>query len=190
MTDINGQVRPGSPEERHEPTRHGAAKAVPDPALLPIVELLFFAYRDFISDPDAILSEYGFGRAHHRVLHFVTRSPGLRVADLLDILKITKQSLARVLKQLIDDGFIEQKAGEEDRRERHLYATAKGRNLASRLAGPQTERIAEALREAGPGLEAGLRAFLFGMITAAERGRVEQLLDPPARPENTGGAPS
>ena len=176
--------------EPAERSKDRLAKAVPDPALLPIVELLFFAYRDFISDPDAILSEYGFGRAHHRVLHFVTRSPGLCVADLLDILKITKQSLARVLKQLIDDGFIEQKAGLEDRRERHLYATAKGRNLAARLAGPQTERIAQALREAGPELEAGLRTFLFGMITAAERGRVEQLLDSQARPRLTGGSTS
>ena len=76
-----------------------------------LIELLFFAYRDFISDPDAILAKSNFGRAHHRVLHFVDRNPGLTVADLLDILKITKQSLARVLKELVDSGFIEQRTG-------------------------------------------------------------------------------
>ena len=84
----------------------------PDPQLITFVELLFFAYRDFTREADAVLAEFGLGRAHHRVLHFVNRHPGLRVADLLDILKITKQSLARVLKQLVDEGWIVQKAGE------------------------------------------------------------------------------
>ena len=91
------------------------------------IELLFFAYRDFTSDPDAVLAAYGFGRAHHRVVHFVNRNPGIRVADLLDILKITKQSLGRVLKQLIDGGFIEQVQGPQDRRQRLLYPTEAGR---------------------------------------------------------------
>ena len=95
-----------------------------------IIELLFFAYRDFTSDPDQILADYGFGRAHHRVLHFVNRMPGLTVAELLDVLKITKQSLARVLKQLIDTGYIVQVQGPRDRRQRELYPTAKGRALA------------------------------------------------------------
>ena len=99
----------------------------------PIIELLFFAYRDFISDPDAVLVAYGFGRAHHRVIHFVNRHPGIRVADLLDILKITKQSLGRVLKQLVDGGFIEQVPGPQDRRQRLLYPTEAGRALALRL---------------------------------------------------------
>ena len=102
--------------------------------LVACVELLFFAYRDFTGGPDAVLEEYGFGRAHHRVLHFVHRNPGLRVADLLDILKITKQSLARVLKQLIDKGFIMQRAGNDDRRERRLFVTAKGSRLAEKLS--------------------------------------------------------
>ena len=88
-----------------------------------LIELLFFAYRDFISDPDAILGPIGFGRAHHRVVHFVNRRPGLTVAELLDVLKITKQSLARVLKQLIDTGYIVQVTGPTDRRQRQLYAT-------------------------------------------------------------------
>ncbi len=84
--------------------------------LLEFVELFFFAYRDFVSDPDRILEEFGFGRAHHRVIHFVGRNPNIRVANLLNILKITKQSLGRVLKQLVDEGYIEQKAGTKDRR--------------------------------------------------------------------------
>src|SRR6202165_1636528 len=99
-----------------------------------VIELLFFAYRDFISDPDDVLARFGFGRAHHRVLHFVNRNPGMKVADLLDILKITRQSLGRVLKQLIDEGYVEQKEGANDRRQRLLFATPKGAALALRLA--------------------------------------------------------
>ena len=142
------------------------------------MELLFFAYRDFTADPDTVLSKYGFGRAHHRVLHFVNRNPGLRVADLLDILKITKQSLARVLKQLVDEGFIIQEAGQSDRRERRLYATQKGIRLADRLAELQVERIRAALRSAGPGADETTRRFLFAMISEDERERVQKLIGP------------
>src|ERR687889_831583 len=88
-----------------------------------LIELFFFAYRDFVSDPDRILDEYGFGRAHHRVLHFVSRNPGLTIAELLDILAITKQSLNRVLKELVAQDFIEARAGAQDRRQRRLHAT-------------------------------------------------------------------
>ena len=114
-----------------------------------IIELFFFAYRDFTSDPDQILADYGFGRAHHRVLHFVNRRPGLTVAELLDVLKITKQSLARVLKQLIDTDHIVQLQGPRDRRQRELYPTAKGRALALALARPQSRRIRAALEDSG-----------------------------------------
>src|SRR6202451_386973 len=76
-----------------------------------LIELLFFAYRDFVGDPDDVLATLGFGRAHHRVLHFINRNPGMKVADLLDVLKITKQSLGRVLKQLVDDGYVTQREG-------------------------------------------------------------------------------
>src|SRR6516162_7559581 len=100
-----------------------------------LIELLFFAYRDFVSDPDEVLAKLGFGRAHHRVLHFVNRNPGMKVAELLDVLKITKQSLGRVLKQLIDEGYIVQKEGASDRRQRLLYVTAAGEALAMKLAG-------------------------------------------------------
>jgi DNA-binding MarR family transcriptional regulator len=129
-----------------------------------IIELLFFAYRDFVGDADQELEAFGFGRAHHRVMHFVYRYPGLKVADLLDVLRITKQSLGRVLKQLLDEGYIVQKAGNNDRRQRLLYATAKGEALVTKLAGLQTERLNRALRGIEPaGLEA-IEKFLRAMI--------------------------
>src|SRR6202012_5703596 len=129
-----------------------------------IIELLFFAYRDFVGDADHELEAFGFGRAHHRVIHFVYRYPGLKVADLLDVLRITKQSLGRVLKQLLDEGYIVQKAGNNDRRQRLLFATAKGEALVTKLAGLQTERLNSALRGIEPaGLEA-VKQFLRAMI--------------------------
>src|ERR1700758_1719326 len=129
-----------------------------------IIELLFFAYRDFVGDADQELEAFGFGRAHHRVLHFVHRYPGLKVADLLDVLRITKQSLGRVLKQLLDEGYIVQKAGNNDRRQRLLYATPKGEALVDRLAGLQTTRINRALEEIGPSGTETVRRFLRAMI--------------------------
>jgi len=129
-----------------------------------IIELLFFAYRDFVGDADHELEAFGFGRAHHRVMHFVHRYPGLKVADLLDVLRITKQSLGRVLKQLLDEGYIVQKAGSNDRRQRLLFATPKGEALVGKLAGLQTERLNRALRGIEPaGLET-IRQFLRAMI--------------------------
>jgi DNA-binding MarR family transcriptional regulator len=141
-----------------------------------IIELLFFAYRDFVSDPDDVLAKFGFGRAHHRVLHFVNRNPGMKVAELLHILNITKQSLGRVLKQLIDQGYVEQKEGANDRRQRLLYATPKGEALAMKLAGLQTERIARALGELGPGAHEAACRFLTAMIDADDRDSVQQLI--------------
>jgi DNA-binding MarR family transcriptional regulator len=129
-----------------------------------IIELLFFAYRDFVGDADHELEAFGFGRAHHRVLHFVYRYPGLKVADLLEVLRITKQSLGRVLKQLLDEGYIVQKAGNNDRRQRLLFATAKGEALVARLAGLQTARLNRALREVGPAGTDAIRQFLRAMI--------------------------
>ena len=129
-----------------------------------IIELLFFAYRDFVGDADHVLEEFGFGRAHHRVVHFVTRYPGLKVADLLDVLRITKQSLGRVLKQLLDEGYIVQQAGDVDRRQRLLFATAKGESLVTKLAGLQTARINRALEGMNPVAAEGARLFLLGMI--------------------------
>ena len=137
-----------------------------------VIELLFFAYRDFIGDPDDVLSKLGFGRAHHRVLHFVNRNPGMKVAELLDILKITKQSLGRVLKQLIDQGYVVQKEGANDRRQRLLYVTPKGETLAMKLAGLQTARIAHALAELGPNAHEAACRFLTAMINADHRDSV------------------
>lgn len=114
-----------------------------------LVELLFFAYRDFVSDPDEILEGLEFGRAHHRVLHFVGRDPGMMVANLLDILKITKQSLARVLKELIDKGYVFQREGEQDRRQRLLYLTQQGETLRQKLIAPQIARFQRAAAETG-----------------------------------------
>ena len=156
--------------ERAEPAAT-AAEPVWD-----IIELLFFAYRDFVGDPDEVLSRLTFGRAHHRVLHFVNRNPGMKVADLLDILNITKQSLGRVLKQLVDQGYVLQKEGAQDRRQRLLYVTAKGEALALKLAGLQTERINRAFGELGPGAHEAARRFLTAMIDADNREGVLRLI--------------
>jgi DNA-binding MarR family transcriptional regulator len=161
-----------------------------DPALAgepawDIIELLFFAYRDFVADADDVLAGYGFGRAHHRVLHFVYRHPGMKVADLLDILRITKQSLGRVLKQLIDQEFVEQKEGANDRRQRLLFVTPKGEALALQLAGLQTTRIARALAELGPGSHEAARRFLIAMINTESRDGVLRLM---ARADRIRGA--
>ena len=135
-----------------------------------LIELFFFAYRDFVGDPDRMLAEYGFGRAHHRVLHFVSRRPGLPVAELLDILRITKQSLNRVLKELVERGHVEVRAGTADRRQRLLHPTESGRDLSERLARLQTRRIERALA-GDPDLEEAARRFLGAMIDEAARGR-------------------
>ncbi len=152
------------------------SRASPHGGVLELIELLFFAYRDFVSDPDAILAEYGFGRAHHRVLHFVNRNPGLTVADLLDILNITKQSLGRVLKQLIDSGHIEQQPGPQDRRQRLLFTTEKGRMLAARLCEPQSRRIQAALQHLDPRARRTVADFLFAMINESEQSTAARLV--------------
>ncbi|MGU3536758.1 MarR family winged helix-turn-helix transcriptional regulator [Methylobacterium sp. A54F] len=156
-----------------------------------LIELLFFAYRDFVGDPDRILAEYGFGRAHHRVLHFVDRYPGLTIAELLDILRITKQSLNRVLKDLIEQGYIAQKTGTSDRRQRLLYCTDRGAGLARDLTRVQVRRVARALSEPD-GIQAqtqapaqtpdqgsaqtSAHAFLLAMIEPDERAAVRRLM--------------
>jgi DNA-binding MarR family transcriptional regulator len=146
-----------------------------------LIELFFFAYRDFVGDPDRILADYGFGRAHHRVLHFVDRQRGLTIAELLDILKITKQSLNRVLKELIEKGFIEQRTGTADRRQRLLFTTRTGHELARRLANLQTRRIMRALAERPEATRAAAVGFLLAMIEPADRAEVERLAAGPRR---------
>ncbi len=179
MTDINEHVRrPDATTPSASSALNKAARedAQADAALLELAELLFFAYHEFTCEPDKILAEIGFGRAHHRVLHFVNRHAGLRVADLLEILKITKQSLGRVLKQLVDEGYITQQAGKTDRRERLLTATARGRELAERLARPQLVRIARALEASGAESRFHVDNFLSKIINEADRAQVSQLL--------------
>lgn len=178
MTDVHAPIAETAKPDAgsRAGTLDATAPALTQTELVSFVELLFFAYRDFTGEADAVLFDLGLGRAHHRVLHFVNRHPGLRVIDLLDILKITKQSLARVLKTLVDDGFIEQRAGRSDRRERLLFTTEKGRVLAWRLSGLQAERVRQALADAGPGASEAVKGFLSGMIAPDERAHIGSLL--------------
>ncbi len=134
------------------------------------MELLFYAYRDFVAEPDAILAEYGFGRAHHRVIYFVGRHPEITVSELLDILKITKQSLSRVLSQLIREELVIQRPGPKDRRQRLLELTPKGNEMERRLSESQRARIARAYREAGAEAVGGFRKVIKGMINETDRG--------------------
>lgn len=132
------------------------------------IELLFFAYRDFTAEPDAILARYGFGRAHHRVIHFVGRHPQMTVSELLAILHITKQSLSRVLGQLVRQEFIVQQRGAPDRRQRLLGLTPQGRDLERQLSEPQRARIANAFRKAGPQAVEGFRKVMLEIVASDE----------------------
>ena len=149
-----------------------------DAPMYELIELLFFAYRDFVGDADRLLESYGFGRAHHRVLYFVSRRPGLTIAELLEILRITKQSLNRVLRELIEKNFIEARAGALDRRQRELYATPDGESLALRLAEVQTRRFTAALQALGPAGRQWATRFLKAMIDPQDL-REQATLDGP-----------
>ncbi len=146
-----------------------------------LIELLFFAYRDFVGDADRLLETYGFGRAHHRVLHFVTRRPGLTIAELLDILRITKQSLNRVLKELLDKGYVESRAGLADRRQRQLYPTPAGTALALDIARLQSQRFARVFDGSSATARDDTIAFLLAMIDPSERDKVAALVASGAR---------
>lgn len=135
-----------------------------DEQLLQGIELMFFAYRGFTSDPDRILEEYGYGRAHHRAVHFINRRSGLTVNDLIAILGVTKQSLNRVLRQLIEDGLVESRIGREDKRQRNLYLTETGKALEAELSTAQQARVRQAYSAAGPEAVQGFRAVLENMI--------------------------
>jgi DNA-binding MarR family transcriptional regulator len=147
-----------------------------DEEIVSLIELLFFAYRDFTSDPDAILAEWGFGRAHHRVVHFVGRNPGMTVAQLLSILGITKQSLGRVLRDLVERDLVYQRAGDLDRRQRLLFLTKEGESLRIRLMAPQAKRIIRALSEAGEETEPSYRKVLYHLISPENRNGVSDWL--------------
>src|SRR4029450_8240440 len=159
-----------------------------DTETVALIELLFFAYRDFVSDPDALLEQLGFGRAHHRVVHFVGRDPGMTVAQLLDILRITKQSLGRVLKDLIDEGYVFQKEGETDRRQRLLHLTEAGEELRQRLMAPQMSRIRRAVSEASGNGSSSMRDILYHLISPENRESVSDSIDGAGKSEEkTGG---
>ncbi|WP_119389476.1 MarR family winged helix-turn-helix transcriptional regulator [Taklimakanibacter lacteus] len=153
-----------------------SGRDVGDEEIVSLIELLFFAYRDFTSDPDAILAEWGFGRAHHRVVHFVGRNPGMTVAQLLGILGITKQSLGRVLRDLIEKDLVYQRPGDLDRRQRLLFLTREGEALRLKLMAPQGERIIRALSEAGEKTEPSYRTVLYHLISPENRRAVSDWL--------------
>jgi DNA-binding MarR family transcriptional regulator len=158
MADVKAPQRPAVLDE--EELRRG-------------MELLFYAYRDFTAEPDEILATYGFGRAHHRVIYFVGRNPRITVTELLAILRITKQSLSRVLGQLVREGFIVQHPGPRDRRQRLLELTDKGATLERMLSEPQRRRIAAAYRDAGPAAIAAFRDVMVGIMNADTRRRIK-----------------
>jgi DNA-binding MarR family transcriptional regulator len=133
------------------------------------IEVLFFAYRDFTADPDRLLAERGYGRAHHRAIHFIRHRPGITVAGLIETLAVTKQSLNRVLRQLIEDGLVVQTVGDVDRRQRLLYLTDEGQALEASLSQPQRERLRAAYLDAGPEAVAGFREVLHRMMDDGAR---------------------
>lgn len=141
------------------------------------IELMYFAYRAFTADPDRILEERAYGRAHHRAIHFINRRTGLTVNELIDLLGVTKQSLNRVLRQLVEDGLVESRVGVEDRRHRNLYLTAAGRDLEQELSAAQRRRMRSAYSNAGPEAVAGFRKVLEQMIDPDLRERVIGWLD-------------
>lgn len=138
------------------------------------IELLFYAYRDFTFESDQQLKDYQLGRAHHRALYFIGRHPGQTVGNLLSIVKVTKQSISRVLKDLIEQGYVEQKSGARDRRERRLELTEKGKKFEHELTDRQSRRFARAYRETGAEAVEGFRKVLLGLLDPVERAEVEK----------------
>ncbi|MGR3570254.1 MarR family winged helix-turn-helix transcriptional regulator [Brevirhabdus sp.] len=150
----------------HPPRAQGgeALLFLTDEQLRKGIEAMFFAYRGFTADPDRILAEHAYGRAHHRAIHFINRTPGTTVNNLLDILGVTKQSLNRVLRSLIEDGLVESRVGTRDKRERHMYLTEKGVALEQKISAAQRRRMRGAFRAAGPEAVAGFRQVLEAMM--------------------------
>jgi DNA-binding MarR family transcriptional regulator len=141
------------------------------------IEAMFFAYRGFTADPDRILSDMAYGRAHHRAVHFIHRSPGGTVNNLLAILGVTKQSLNRVLRALVQDGLVRSEVGKRDKRERHLYLTEAGEALERTLSDAQRDRMRAAYRAAGPEAVTGFRQVLEAMMDEDMRNRYDALKD-------------
>jgi len=142
------------------------------PPMYDLIELMFFAYRDLVTDTDHMLAALGFGRAHHRLLHFVARYPGLTIAELLDILQVTKQSLNRVLKDMADRNYIEIRSGINDRRQRQLYPTARGEVLAREIVLLQSRRFARSFGSLPEGARPQAQAFLLSMVDPGRRAKI------------------
>jgi DNA-binding MarR family transcriptional regulator len=159
------------------PTRSEQLLFLTDDQLRQGIELMFFAYRGFTADPDRILEARGYGRAHHRAIHFINRRPGLTVNELLDILGVTKQSLNRVLRQLVDDRLVDSRIGLVDRRQRNLYLTDAGQALERELSEAQRRRMRAAFSNAGPEAVIGFRRVLEEMIDPELRERVLGAID-------------
>ncbi len=153
------------PDGRNTSAHHGESLLfLTDEQLRQGIEAMFFAYRGFTADPDRILADMAYGRAHHRAIHFINRAPGTTVNNLLNILGVTKQSLNRVLRTLIDQGLVESKVGKIDKRERHLFLTEEGHKLEQALSDAQRARMRSAFRDAGPEAVAGFRTVLEAMM--------------------------
>jgi len=174
MPDVKGELRTGEPRSP-APTPAGANLLyLREEEIRAAQDLLFFAYRDFTRAADEVLEGMDMGRAHHRALHYIGRNPGIAVSDLLAILRITKQSLARVLSALVDQGYVTLQQGHSDRRQRLLTLTESGRELERRLFERQRERLAAAYREAGPGAVDGFRRVMRGIMDEAARAYVDR----------------
>lgn len=171
---VDAAQRPGEANHSASQPQH----TLGDDDVVELIELLYFGYREFTSDPDALLAQYGFGRAHHRVMHFVGRNPGISVAELLDVLKITKQSLARVLRELVERGFIEQRTGDSDRRKRLLHLSEAGCELHGKLMRPQMDRVRDAIAHAGADSGPVMQQLLYGLINPDDRDQVARIVMP------------
>lgn len=175
MTDINSNRARPAPPLPSAPKRAVNPLFLREEELRQAIEMLFFAYRDFTAEPDALLADRGMGRAHHRAIYFIGRYPRITVSELLEILRITKQSLSRVLTQLVGDGYVRQTPGDTDRRQRLLSLTDKGRALEQELTENQRRRIARAFKQAGADSVEGFRAVMLGILSSdADRKRFER----------------
>jgi len=179
--DLLARSQDGSRNLPQRPFGAGMAEAGGSP-MYDLIELMFFAYRDFVGDADHLLAALGFGRAHHRVLHFVARRPGLTIAELLEILKITKQSLNRVLKELLDQDYVEARRGTRDRRNRQLFPTPRGKALALDVAVLQSKRFASVFAGLPEGAQSQAITFLLAMVDECGRDKVAAMtgVDPAA----------
>lgn len=165
MADVNSRPKIPIPPPASAPKGPANPLFLREEELRQAIEMLFFGYRDFTSEPDRILADRDMGRAHHRAIYFIGRYPGITVSDLLAILKITKQSLSRVLSQLLAQGYVAQKPGETDRRQRLLTLTPAGTALEAELTETQRARIARAFKAAGAEAVEGFRAVMLGIMS-------------------------